>query len=605
MTQQIFSGNEAFARGAYEAGVTVAAGYPGTPSTEILENIAARYAVSADGTENCAGEIYCEWSPNEKVAFEVAAGACLTGARALVTMKHVGLNVAADPLLTLAYIGTVGGLVAIVADDPGMHSSQNEQDSRHYARMAAIPLFDPSDSQEASDFVKIGFDISEEYKTPVIVRSSTRVSHSRTLVSLQPRKIPREANFQKDPPRFVAIPMWSRQMRVRVEDRLQQLRIAAEKSPLNKIERRGSEVGVITCGIAYQYVREAFPQASILKLGWVLPFPDTLIREFAAQVKMLVIVEEGDAIIQEHVESLGLPNGLQIIGKPQVPVMGELSADILASRERNLPGAEQIVAPPSVTKKSPSHDSISIPARPPVLCPGCPHRGIFYALGQLDVVVTGDIGCYSLGVLPPLSRIDTILCMGGGISMAHGMDKANNSRPVVGICGDSTFFHSGITGLIDIAYNRGRATIIVVDNRVTAMTGHQENPGSGRTLMNESTVALSIEEIGKACGIKNIATVDPRDVLETTTILRNAVDSPEAWLIVSKAACPLHLREPVGERQWLDIDRCKKCKLCLKLGCPGIENFDGTIRINEHLCAGCKMCTNLCPAKAISSNQIG
>ncbi|MGL4942173.1 MAG: indolepyruvate ferredoxin oxidoreductase subunit alpha [Thermoguttaceae bacterium] len=585
--KKLFSGNEAIARGAYEAGVVVAAGYPGTPSTEILENVAAQYKDA----------IYCEWAPNEKVAFEVAAGASLTGVRAMTTMKHVGLNVAADPLLTLAYTGIVGGFVAVVADDPGMHSSQNEQDTRHYARMAAIPLLDPSDSQEACDFVKTAFEISEEYRTPVIVRTSTRVSHSRSLVTEHPRETPPRASFQKDPPRFVAIPMWARQMRARVEDRTHKLQAAAAKSPLNKIEWRGRDVGVITCGIAYQYVREAFPNASILKLGWVLPFPDEIIRDFARQVETLVVVEEGDTIIQEHIASLGFA----AIGKPLVPAMGELSADVLAAPERNLPGARPLAPPNAV----PHHHepAVSIPSRPPVLCPGCPHRGIFYALGRLDVIVTGDIGCYSLGVLPPLSRIDTILCMGGGISMAHGVDKAGNDRPVVGILGDSTFFHSGITGLIDIAYNRGAATIIVVDNRVTAMTGHQDNPGSGTTLMGEPTVALSIEEIGRACGIKNVVVVDPRDIVATSATIKNAVESPEAWLIVSKSPCPLHLREPVGPVQEIDGDKCKKCKLCLKLGCPGIENVDGEIRTNVHLCAGCEMCTNLCPASAIDARK--
>lgn len=582
MKNQLLSGNEAFARGAYEAGVAVAAGYPGTPSTEILEHIADQFK----------SEIYCEWAPNEKVAFEVAAGACLTGVRALTTMKHVGLNVAADPLMTLAYTGIVGGFVAIVADDPGMHSSQNEQDTRHYARMAAIPLLDPSDSHEASTFVGEAFRLSEEFRTPVIVRSSTRVSHSRSLVATHPRTPSHDANFQKDPPRFVAIPMWARQMRARVEDRTHRLQAAAAASPLNTITWRDREVGVITCGIAYQYVREAFPNASILKLGWVVPFPDELIRDFASQVETLIVVEEGDAILQEHVAALGF----SAIGKPIVPTMGELSTDTLVAPERNLPGTRP-VAPPR--EPITHHEQVTLPSRPPVLCPGCPHRGIFYALGRLDVVVTGDIGCYSLGVLPPLSRIDTILCMGGGISMAHGVDKANNAKPVVGILGDSTFFHSGITGLIDIAYNRGRATIIVVDNRVTAMTGHQENPGSGHTLMGEPTTPLSIEEIGRACGIKNVATVDPRDVISTTQLIRAAVESPEAWLIVSKSPCPLHLREPIGPRQRIDEAACKKCKLCLKLGCPAIENVDGAIRTNPHLCAGCAMCTNLCPAGAI------
>jgi len=573
MPKLLLFGNEAIARGAWESGVTVAAGYPGTPSTEILENVAAHYK----------NEIYCEWSPNEKVAFEVAAGAALAGARAMATMKHVGLNVAADPLMTLAYTGVVGGFITIVADDPGMHSSQNEQDTRRFAQFAKIPILEPSDSQEAKDFVRHGIEISEQFQIPVILRSVTRISHSRTMVELGDRKeTERPVGFVKDPPKYVAIPAWARPMRVRLEQKFQEMRQAASKSPLNRIEWRNKKLGIVTSGVVYQYVREAYPEASVLKLGWSFPFPDDLIREFAAGVEKILVVEELEGFLEEHLKTLGIACS----GKDTLPNIGEFSQDILRGRRiedrgRNIPLP-------------------TLPPRPPVLCAGCPHRGIFYALGKFDVVVSGDIGCYSLGALPPLSRMDTLLCMGGGVSLAHGMERAKNPKKVVGIVGDSTFFHSGITGLMDIAYNKGESTIIVVDNRTTAMTGHQDHPGTGLTLMEEETITVSIEEVGKAVGVKNTITIDPNDVKETVAVLKAAIESPEPWLIVSKAPCPLATREPLGPPLAVDCDKCKNCGLCLKLGCPGIEKDADTIRINPLLCAGCRMCQNLCPTQAIA-----
>jgi indolepyruvate ferredoxin oxidoreductase alpha subunit len=634
MVKTLLSGNEAIARGAYESGITLAAGYPGTPSTEILENIAEKYKDT----------IYAEWSPNEKVAFEVAASAALTGARAMVTMKHVGLNVAADPLMTLAYTGVVGGFVAVVADDPGMHSSQNEQDTRHFARFAKIPLLEPADSEEAKEYVKLAIQISEEFSTPVILRSSTRISHSRSLVTELPRQeSDKPVNFVKDPARFVAVPMWARQMRVKLEERIQKLQqyssnpcalcessassavnvLTAKDAKLaqstqrltsggfkerislplsiNKIIWQDKKLGIVTSGIAYQYVREAFPNASVLKLGMPFPFPDDLIRTFAAGVDQLFVVEELDDFIEEHIKALGIA----CEGKNVLPNIGEFSPDVLKYMTVDSESSAAVCRLPSSVSTG---DTVagSLPNRPPVLCPGCPHRGIFYALGQLDVVVAGDIGCYSLGVLPPLSRMDTLLCMGGGVSMAHGMDKAerNNAKPqkIVGMVGDSTFFHSGITGLLDIAYNKGTSTIIVVDNRITAMTGHQDNPGSGMTLMGEPTVAVSIEAIGKACGIKNVRTVDPQDIKTAVATLKEATESPEPWLIVSEAPCPLHLKKPLGPPLVVK-ETCKKCSLCLKLGCPGLEKTDDGIRINELLCAGCRMCQKMCPAKAITNSE--
>lgn len=576
----LLSGNEALARGAYEAGVTVATGYPGTPSTEILEALAANRS-----------EVYCEWSPNEKVAFEVAVGASLAGARVITTMKHVGLNVAADPLMTFAYIGAVGGLVACVADDPGMHSSQNEQDTRHYARFAKIPVFEPADSLECLKFIKEAMEVSETFHTPVILRSTTRVSHSRSLVCYGERKLPeRPIGLVKNPPRYVPIPAWGRVMRQEVEKRVIALREAAEKSAANRIEWRDRSLGIITASIAYQYVREAFPEASALKLGWSYPFPDRLIREFAKGVDRVLVVEELDDFLEEHIKSIGI----SCDGKNFVPRMGELNPARLFSVRAKMEGRETV-------SEEPVHFAKDLPQRPPVLCPGCPHRGIFYALGKHDVVVAGDIGCYSLGVFPPLSRTDIILCMGGGVSLAQGLEKAGEKRKIVGIVGDSTFFHSGITGLLDIAYNKGNSTIIVVDNRTTAMTGHQDNPGTGRTLMGETTIAASVEAIGRACGIERVFTVNPYDLETTERILSREIETNAPSLIVSRAPCPLHERKPLGETLHVKEDLCASCGLCLELGCPAMESNINQIRINEYLCNGCGLCRQVCSFHAIQA----
>ena len=578
--RRLMSGNEALARGAFEAGVTVGTGYPGTPSTEILENLALYKP-----------DVYCEWSPNEKVAFEVAAGASLAGARSIVTMKHVGLNVAADPLMTLSYISVEGGFVACVADDPGMHSSQNEQDTRNYARFAKIPLFEPSDSQEARDFLKMAIQVSEEFKTPVILRTTTRVSHSRSLVELGKRTLSeKKIGLVKNPPRFVPIPVWGRPMRQRVEDRLHSLQAHSESSPANRIEWRERDLGIITSSIAYQYAREVWPKASVLKLGMSYPFPDKLIREFAAGVSCLLVVEELDDFIEQHVRALGLA----CRGRDVVPGIMELTVDrLLASRAR-LEGRP-------VPEDKPPMFSDRLPPRPPVLCPGCPHRGIFYALGKEKVVVTGDIGCYSLGAFPPLDRMDSILCMGAGVSMAHGLEKAGEPLKVVGIVGDSTFFHSGITGLLDIAYNRGHSTIIVLDNRTTAMTGHQDHPGTGRTLMGEAVKAVSIEDIGRACGIKRVSVIDPYDLDRAGQVISAEIEAKEPSLIVSRAPCPLREKKRVGPVRKILADKCKGCELCLDLGCPAIEGGEDGPRINETLCAGCGLCEQICPAEAIIS----
>ncbi len=578
------SGNEAIARGAYEAGVTVGAGYPGTPSTEILENLATYKP-----------EVYCEWSPNEKVAFEVAAGASIAGARSIVTMKHVGLNVAADPLMTLSYISVEGGFVACVADDPGMHSSQNEQDTRNYARFAKVPLFEPSDSQEAKDFLKLAMEISEKYKTPAILRSTTRVSHSRSLVSWEDREATQKnIGLVKDPPRFVPIPIWGRPMRQRLEERLGLLRKESEASVANCTEWRNRSLGIVTASIAYQYVREVWPEASVLKLGFSYPFPDALIREFASGVERVLVVEELDDILEQHIKSLGIA----CQGREFVPGIMELSVDRLRATRAKLGGIE-----PPKEERPMFYDEL--PPRPPVLCPGCPHRGVFYALGKHDVVVAGDIGCYSLGAFKPLDRMDTILCMGGGVSMAHGMEKAGEPRKVVGVVGDSTFFHSGITGLLDIAYNRGSSTIIVLDNRTTAMTGHQDHPGTGRTLQGEVTRAISIEDIGRACGVERISIINPYDLESTLKAISEEMNSDKSSLIVSRAPCPLRERRRVGAVRKIDSVECKGCKLCLKLACPAIELQGDMPQINEVFCAGCGICEQVCPAEAIASEEAG
>lgn len=580
---KLLSGNEAIARGAYETGVKVASGYPGTPSTEIMETVATY-----------SPDIYCEWAPNEKVAFETAAGAALTGARAMTTMKHVGLNVAADPLMTLAYLGVVGGMVVCVADDPGMYSSQNEQDTRNYARFAKIPLLEPSDSQDALDFFKLAISISEEYRTPVILRTTTRVSHSRSIVKVGERQTPVPTpGFVKNPKQFVSVPAHTRGMRVRLEERLRALQTAAALSPANRLEWGDRSLGIIAEGVAYQYAREVFPEASILKIGWAYPFPDDLLRKFAAGVQRILVVEELDDILEQHLKAMGIA----CEGRSVLPGIGELSPDILADARRKLSGKSTPVKPSRPAAEN-------LPPRPPVLCPGCPHRGVFHALGKFDVIVTGDIGCYSLGFAPPLTRLDTILCMGGGVSMAHGMQKAGEPHKVVGIVGDSTFFHSGITGLLNIAYNRGLSTIIVTDNRITAMTGHQDNPGTGRTLMGESVPEADIAEFGRACGLKRIFTVNPYHTDAFIKILREclASDATEPALIVARAPCPLAIRKPVGTKRRVLTEKCKKCGQCLKIACPAVERAaDGTIRINPILCSGCGLCAQVCKFGAITT----
>lgn len=586
--RKVLSGNEAIAHGAYAAGVTVASAYPGTPSTEILENVAK------------FPEIYSEWAVNEKVAMEVVIGASFAGARALTAMKHVGLNVALDPLMTFAYLGANGGMVVISADDPGMHSSQNEQDNRTLAKFARIPMLEPADSQECYDMTRIGLELSEEFSIPVLLRTTTRISHSSGIVDLGEFELIRQAQgaqekkaYEKDITKTVPVPMFARRMRVALEEKLGKLAAYSESTPLQRIERGGS-TGIITSGVGYQYAREAFPEASILKLGMTFPIPKDTIREFAGSVEKLYIVEEGDTYLEEQILAMGI-----VIERPETNLrIGELSPDRLERLAAEVNGDPPLKPVEAVG---------NLPARPPVLCPGCSHRGVFYALNRLKAIVTGDIGCYSLGAFAPLSAMDTIVCMGASVGNAHGLEKAGQGGRVAAVIGDSTFFHSGITGLLNVVYNRGASTTIVLDNRTTAMTGHQDNPGTGKTLMGEQTTETLIEDVARGIGVKRVRVIDPNNLEETLSVLKEELDSPEPSVIVSKRPCILGSKIKITKQYSVDLEACKACGACLKLGCPAIEVVDGEgtdpkkrkTRINHVLCVGCGMCVQVCKFGAI------
>ncbi len=582
--KRLITGNEAIALGAFEGGVTAAFGYPGTPSTEILESL----ALFGDRG------VYAEWSPNEKVALEAAAGASIAGARTLVTMKLVGLNVAADPLMTLSYVGVVGGMVVVVADDPGQDSSQTEQDTRHYARLAKIPCLEPADAEEARDFTVAAFEISEKWRCPVILRTTTCVAHSRALVEENPSPRQRnETKFERNVPQFVPLPVFGRVLRRKVEVRLDAQAQEASRSELNTVIRRpGRAFGVVSHGVAALHAAEAFPDASILKIGWGWPFPDALLRSFAASVDRLLVVDEGDPILEEHIRSLGIACD----GKNFVPRCGEITPSRLREVRRAM--FPELRIPPA---PEPVPDAADLPARPPTLCPGCPHRAFFTALGRFDVIVTGDIGCYSLGAFPPLNRTDTILCMGAGFSMAHGMAKAGETKPIVGVLGDSTFFHSGVTALLDAVYNKSAAVYVVLDNRITAMTGHQDHPGTGVTLLGETTKAASIEAMARACGVDRIRVVNPYDVDAMASAIGEELAAKEPSLIISRAPCPLHIRKPLGPPRRVDEAKCVKCGACMKCGCPALERDASTGRpsVNAQACNGCSLCDRLCRFGAI------
>ncbi len=568
----LLSGNEAIAHGAYVAGVSMATGYPGTPSTEILETI-VKYE-----------EIEAAWAPNEKVALEVAIGASLAGARALVTMKHVGLNVAADPLFTLAYTGVNGGLVIISADDPGMHSSQNEQDNRNYAKAAKLPMFEPSDSEEAAWLVDEAFKISEIFDTPVILRTTTRVNHSKSLVEVDVERVRKESAYEKNPQKYVMIPAHAKNRREVVENRLNALSEFVEQFRGNRVEWGNRHIGFITSGVSYQYIKEAFPDASVLKLTMTYPLPRKLITDFIEQVEQAVVVEELDPFIEEQIRIWGLP----VSGKRYIPAIGELNPDIIkgALIEREDDASEE-----------PEASDIELPGRPPMLCAGCPHRGVFYTLNKRKLMVTGDIGCYTLSVLPPLEAMDTCICMGASIGSATGFQKATGRKDVVAVLGDSTFVHSGITPLIDAVYNRGFTTVLILDNRTTAMTGRQDHPGTGTTLKGYESHSLDIEMIVRATGIQSVKVVDPYDLKAVKEAVKEETAKEEPSVIIFRRACLLVERPKT--KPLMVTGACNGCKACVKLGCPAISWREKRAEIDPETCSGCEVCVQVCKKDAI------
>ena len=573
MEKKIMLGNEAIARGAYEAGVKVSAAYPGTPSTEISENI-----VQYD-------EIYAEWSPNEKVATEVAIGASISGVRAIASMKHVGVNVASDPLYTISYGGVGGGLVLVAADDPGIYSSQNEQDTRCVARAAMVPVLEPSDSQEAKDFVKCAYEISEKYDTPFIVRTTTRLAHSQGTVTLEDRVEVADKPYERNPGKFVMMPVNAIKRHVYVEKRMKALVEDGCSFAINRAEYNDTSIGFITSGIPYQYVKEACPDASVLKLGMVHPLPRKLIEEFASRVDKLYIFEELEPVIEEQVKSWGI----QAEGKELFTVQGEYSANLL--RER--------VLKQEVCLKQPA----DVPARPPILCPGCPHRSVFSVLNRLGIHAAGDIGCYTLGAVPPLNVIDTTICMGASISTLHGMEKAKGREYIknwVAVIGDSTFLHTGVNSLMNMVYNQGTGTVMILDNSTTGMTGHQDHAATGKTLKGDTVPAINMFELCRAMGIEHVTEVNAFDTKELEKIVKEEVARDAISVIITKSPCVL-LKGNVFPYKCRPVDdACKKCGMCLKPGCPALtKKEDGTIAIDETMCNGCGLCEQLCKFGAI------
>ena len=571
--KKIMLGNEAIARGAYEAGVKVSAAYPGTPSTEISENI-VKYK-----------EIYAEWSPNEKVAMEVAIGASVSGVRAMASMKHVGVNVASDPLYTASYTGVNGGLVLVAADDPGLYSSQNEQDTRCVARAAQVPVLEPSDSQEAKDFMKFAFEISEKYDTPVILRTTTRLSHSQGTVVLEEREEVPDKVYERNIGKYVMMPAMAKNRHVYVEKRMEAMAEDGCGFPVNRAEYKDSSIGFITSGIPYQYVKEVFPDASVLKLGMVHPLPRKLIEEFASKVERLYIFEELEPVIEEQVKSWGI----QADGKEIFTRQGEYSANML--RRALLEESAEAEAPAKV------------PARPPILCPGCPHRSVFSVLNKLKIHAAGDIGCYTLGAVAPLSVIDTTICMGASISSLHGMEKARGKEFVkdwVAVIGDSTFMHTGVNSLMNMVYNQGTGTVMIVDNSTTGMTGHQDHAATGKTLKGDVVPAISIYKFCKAIGIEHVVEVNAFDLKELEKVIREETARDEVSVIITKSPCVL-LKGNVFPDKCVPLpEKCKKCGACLRPGCPALtKKEDGTVAIDETMCNGCGLCMQLCPFGAI------
>ncbi len=628
--KKILLGNEAIARGAYEAGVKVSAAYPGTPSTEISESI-AKY-----------DEVYAEWSPNEKVAAEVAIGASMAGVRSMCSMKHVGVNVAADPLFTVAYAGVGGGMVVVAADDPGMYSSQNEQDSRMVARAAMIPVLEPSDSAEAKEFTKFAFDLSEDYDTPVMVRSTTRLSHSQGIVELEERIQKEPFPYERNTAKYVMMPGNAIRRHLAVEKRMKRLAEDACTMPLNRVEYRDMSVGFITSGIPYQYVREAMPEASVLKLGLVHPLPRKLIEEFAAKVEKLYIFEELEPVIEEQVKSWGI---LKAMGKEIFTVQGEYSANMIRARVpecraaecRNVPGmtaggqphpegtedstgwpigeAAQSVSCQGTSKAASGETApesglsgqrmapANVPARPPILCPGCPHRSVYSVLNRLKIHAAGDIGCYTLGAVAPLSVVDTTICMGSSISTLHGMEKARGKEYIrnwVAVIGDSTFMHTGINSLMNMVYNQSCGTVVILDNSTTGMTGHQDHAATGKTLKGETVPAINILNLCRSLGIEHVYEVSAFDLEGLEEAFRRETKRDAVSVIITKAPCVL-LKGVTFPNKCVPVpEKCKKCGACLRPGCPALtKNEDGTISIDETMCNGCGLCGKLCKFDAI------
>ena len=574
MEKKIMLGNEAFARGAYEADVKVVSSYPGTPSTEVTENLA-----------KCKG-IHVEWAPNEKVGVEVAMGASIGGVRSLSCMKHVGLNVAADPFFTAAYTGVTGGAVILVADDNGCHSSQNEQDSRYYGRSAGVPMLEPSNSQECKEYIKLAYDISEKYDTVVLIRSNTRISHSRGIVELGERVekdiIPYEKNIQK----YVAMPAMAKKLHIAQEKRMNQIAEDSNTMEINRVEMGDTSIGIITSGICYQYVKEAMPDVSILKMGLINPIPKKLIEDFASKVDKLYVIEEGNPYFEEQIRAMGVELAG---GKDMFTIQGEYSANMIR-KAFGLPVAENV-------------EITDAPGRPPLLCAGCPHRGLFHVLSKLKKTVMGDIGCYTLGALPPTASIDACLCMGASITMAHGFEQATGSSDHVAVLGDSTFFHSGITGLVNMNYNGSKGTVIILDNRITGMTGHQDNPSTGKNAMGEEAPAIDIAGICRACGVKHVTEIDPFKVKELEEIVKRETARDELSVIITKRPCALIVKQP--DIPYHVTDKCKNCKMCMKIGCPAIEEKDGRPIVVPERCVGCGLCAEVCPFGAIEIEADG
>jgi len=568
----IMLGNDAIARGAFEAGVKVSSAYPGTPSTEISE-VLAKYE-----------EVYTEWAPNEKVAVEVAAGASIAGVRALACMKHVGLNVASDPIYTLSYTGVNGGFVLVVADDPGIASSQNEQDTRMIARSAHLPLIEPSDSNEAKEFIKFAYEISEKYDTPVILRTTTKLSHSQSIVNLCDRVVPEDKIYERSVPKYVMMPASAIGRHKVVEARDDKLAIDGCNFPINKVEINDKKIGFITSGIAYQYVKEAAPEASVLKLGIVNPLPKKLICDFIESCETVYVFEELEPVIEEQIRAWGY----NIKGKECFTKQGEYSANLL---KKVLSGAENC-----------AFEKADVPNRPPILCPGCPHRSVFSVLNKLKIHASGDIGCYTLGAVAPLNVIDTTICMGASISALHGMEKAKGKEYIknwVAVIGDSTFLHTGINSLINMVYNKSTGTVLILDNRTTGMTGHQEHAATGKTLKGEDTYAIDLSALCKAVGVKNVLVIDAFDVKELEKAIKSSVNGDELTVIIAKAPCALLKGQKFPNKCVPVSEKCVKCGACLKIGCPAITKTESGISIDETMCNGCGLCMSYCKFGAI------